>query len=240
MIYCFDIDGTICTSVEDSQYELARPYLRVIDEINRLYGRGHTIKVMTARGSVSKKDYSELTRRQLEEWGLKYHELIMNAKPHAHLFVDDRAIDVESWIGRLPEVRGVVAGAFDLVHPGYVRMFADAKRMCTHLTVALHVDPSRQRPDKLQPVLPVEERRLVLKAIRYIDDVITYDSEDDLHAILENGGFDVRFLGDDYKGRSITGADLDIPIQWIDRSHNYSTTNMKRAIHDTVAAKRKP
>ena len=237
VIYCFDIDGTICTAVEDSQYVLARPHTHVVDEINRLYDRGDVIKIMTARGSVSNKDYTELTTRQLEEWGLKYHELIMNTKPHAHIFVDDRAIDIESWIRQLPQVRGVVAGAFDLIHPGYVRMFTEAKRMCTHLTVALHTDPSKERPEKLRPVLTVDERVLILKSIRYVDEVITYDSEDDLYSLLERGNFDMRFLGDDYKEQSITGADLDIRIEWIDRSHNYSTTSMKRAIHDTVAGK---
>lgn len=109
--------------------------------------------------------------------------------------------------------------------------------MCTHLTVALHADPSKQRPEKPSPVLPVEERKLVLKAIRHVDDVVTYDSEEELYRLLKYGAFDVRFLGDDYRGQAITGSDLDITIQWIDRSHNYSTTRMKRAIRDAVEAK---
>jgi glycerol-3-phosphate cytidylyltransferase len=114
-------------------------------------------------------------------------------------------------------------------------MFATAKRECTHLTVALHVDPSRDRHSKLRPVLTVDERSLVLKSIRYVDDVITYETEDDLYALLKTGKFDARFLGDDYRDKSITGSDLDIRIHWIDRSHEYSTTRMKRLIHDTVA-----
>lgn len=237
MIYCFDIDGTICTSVEDSQYTQARPHSHVVGEINRLYDEGHTIKIMTARGSVSGIDYADLTERQLHEWGVKYHELIMNAKPHAHLFVDDRAINVESWLEQIPPVRGVVAGAFDIIHPGYVRLFAEAKRVCTNLTVALHVDPSIDRHTKLKPVLSVGERSLILRSIRYVDEVVPYATEDDLYAILKTGSFDVRFLGEDYRGNAITGSDLDIDIHWVDRSHSYSATNMKRAIYESVAQK---
>lgn len=237
MIYCFDIDGTICTSVERSQYELARPHTQIIDEINRLYDQGNVIKMMTARGSVSGKDYTDLTVKQLNSWGVKYHELIMNTKPHAHLFVDDRGIHVDAWLEKIPQVRGVVAGAFDIIHPGYVKMFAEAKRTCTHLTVALHSDPSIYNDRKLNPVLTVDERSLILRAIRFVDDVIVYHTEDDLYNLLKTGGFDKRFLGEDYRDQPITGADLDIDIHWIDRSHSYSTTNMKRAIYDTVARK---
>jgi glycerol-3-phosphate cytidylyltransferase len=240
MIYCFDIDGTICTSVEDSQYQLARPFEHVIREINRLHDAGNVIKLMTARGSVSGKDYTELTQRQLADWGIQYHQLIMNAKPHAHLFVDDRAIHIDAWLEQMAPVRGIVAGAFDLIHPGYVRMFAEAKRVCTHLTVALHIDPSIQRPAKLKPVLTVEERATILQSIRYVDAVVNYATEDDLYEVLEQGNYDLRFIGDDYRDQPemITGGDLNIAIHWIDRSHSYSTTSMKRAIYDTVAEKR--
>jgi glycerol-3-phosphate cytidylyltransferase len=234
MIYCFDIDGTICTSVLNSDYVAAQPYPRVVNEINRLYDAGNVIKIMTARGCVSGIDHTELTRRQLAEWGVQHHELIMNSKPHAHLFVDDRATSVEAWLEQIPAVRGVVAGAFDVIHPGYVYMFKEAKRVCTHLTVALHSDPSVQRQSKLKPVFSVEERAAVLTSIRYVDDVAAYDTEEDLYKILRDGGFDVRFLGDDYKSGNITGADLKIPIHWINRSHGYSTTKTKIAIHETV------
>ena len=240
MIYCFDIDGTMCTSVENSHYESARPFTHVIDAINRLYDEGHVIKVMTARGSVSGVDYTDFTRRQLREWGLQYHELIMNVKPHADLFVDDRTIHIDEWVRQLKPVRGVVAGAFDLIHPGYIAMFAETKRICTHLTVLLHSNPAIERENKLAPVLDVDERRLILESIRYVDDVVDYDTERDLYELLKGGCFDVRFLGDDYRRKAITGADLPIEVHWIDRSHGYSTTSMKKAIHDSVAAKESP
>ena len=97
MIYCFDIDGTICTSVENSQYELAEPFEDMVKAIRDLYNSGHTIKIITARGSVSGKDWGEFTAIQLEKWGIKYHELIMYKKPHADIFVDDKAMNVSSF-----------------------------------------------------------------------------------------------------------------------------------------------
>ena len=97
MIYCFDIDGTICSSVENSQYELAEPFEDMVNAIRILFHSGHTIKIMTARGSVSGKDWADFTAKQLESWGIKYHELIMYKKPHAHIFVDDKAMNASAF-----------------------------------------------------------------------------------------------------------------------------------------------
>jgi len=93
-IYAFDIDGTICTSVKNSAYEEAVPYKEMIEKINDLYNEGHYIKIFTARGSVSGKDWTEFTSKQLNSWGLLYHELITNKKPHFDLLIDDKAINV--------------------------------------------------------------------------------------------------------------------------------------------------
>ncbi len=95
-IYVFDIDGTICTNTNGA-YEEAQPYLDVIEKINKLYNEGNTIKMMTARGSVTKIDWTTLTTEQLNNWGVKYHELIMNQKPHADIFVDDKAINAPAF-----------------------------------------------------------------------------------------------------------------------------------------------
>ena len=127
------------------------------------------------------------------------------------------------------EVRGVIAGAFDLIHPGYVKMFKEAKNHCTHLTVALHEDPSVEN-GKPKPVHSVEEREEILMAMKDVDDVRVYWNEYGLSQYLEVGKFDVRFLGDDYKGKEYTGKELDLKIMWVDRSHNYSTTKLKDKI----------
>ena len=97
MIYCFDIDGTICTLQKDSRYELAEPFPEALQEVKRLYEAGNKIIFMTARGSVSGKDWTTLTKKQLEEWGFPYHELIMNRKPNADFFIDDKAINALEW-----------------------------------------------------------------------------------------------------------------------------------------------
>lgn len=103
-VYCFDIDGTICDQVE-GDYSLATPKLDRIQRINELAALGHTIKFFTARGSKSGIDWAEPTKRQLEEWGLVYHELILG-KPHADLYIDDKAIHSESFSWELDSEPG--------------------------------------------------------------------------------------------------------------------------------------
>jgi D-sedoheptulose 7-phosphate isomerase len=102
MIYCFDIDGTICTSC-NGNYRLAQPYQTHIAKINDLYEEGHYIKLHTARGSTTGIDWSDFTRNQLASWNIKYHELILG-KPEASVFVDDRACSPGSFFGTSPYI----------------------------------------------------------------------------------------------------------------------------------------
>ena len=94
-IYAFDIDGTICTNTYGN-YELAKPYKNRIESINKLYSEGHTIKMFTARGSTTNKDWHEFTTKQITSWGLKFHELI-TGKPEADFFIDDKAVNHNDW-----------------------------------------------------------------------------------------------------------------------------------------------
>ena len=87
--YIVDIDGTICTT-HDGQYAKSEPLAARIAKINQLYDDGHKIIYWTARGMTSNTDWSELTKRQLEFWGCKYHELRMG-KPSYDVWVDDKA-----------------------------------------------------------------------------------------------------------------------------------------------------
>ena len=91
MIYCFDIDGTICTQVDDGEYKNAKPIKNRIEIINKLYDEGNKIIFLTARGFVSKINWYELTVSQLERWGVQYHELYLN-KPHADIYIDDKGL----------------------------------------------------------------------------------------------------------------------------------------------------
>ena len=95
MIYVFDIDGTLCELVKEAKYEEARPLTMRINIVNKLYDEGNYIKLYTARGSTTGIDWTEVTKNQLKDWNLKYHELLMNCKPHGDLFVDDKAINAD-------------------------------------------------------------------------------------------------------------------------------------------------
>ena len=89
MIYCFDLDDTLCESV-GLDYSTASPWITRIERVNQLFEDGHVIKVYTARGSETGIDWREITEKQLGEWGLKYHHLILG-KPAADIYVDDKA-----------------------------------------------------------------------------------------------------------------------------------------------------
>ena len=129
---------------------------------------------------------------------------------------------------------GVIAGNFDVIHPGYIHMFDECKNNCDTLLLLLHEDPSIERPEKIKPILNVNERKMILSSLEQIDRIICYKTESDLYEILTNETIDVRFLGDDYKDKSFTGDDLEIPIHYLDRSHGGSTTKFKRLIVETL------
>lgn len=95
MIIYIDIDETICHS-PDKDYPNAKPILENIRKANSLFDKGHTIVYWTARGSSSGKDWTELTHEQLNNWGVKFHELKLG-KPSYDLWIDDKAINVLDW-----------------------------------------------------------------------------------------------------------------------------------------------
>ena len=189
--------------------------------------------MMTARGRGSGVDHTDLTRNQLAMWGYKYHELEpMFHKPNADIFIDDKGIEASKWAASQPKMKGIVAGAFDIIHPGYVRMFKEAKEHCNHLTIALHENPSIARPQKLPPVHTIEERKEILNSIKYVDDIVVYQKEETFLNYLND--YDVRFLGDDYIDGSYTGKDIPIEIVWLNRSHGYSTSKLKQKIFNSI------
>jgi hypothetical protein len=91
MIYCFDIDGTICSNT-DGKYEDAVPFTNRIKLVNKLYTLGNTIVYFTARGTTTGIDWRDLTSKQLDAWGAKYHELHLG-KPHYDVYVGDKALN---------------------------------------------------------------------------------------------------------------------------------------------------
>ena len=94
MIIFVDIDGTICTNT-NGKYAEAEQYKANVDKINKLYDEGNTIIYWTARGAVTGIDWTDLTKKQLEQWGAKHHELKMNSKPHYDLLICDKTKRIE-------------------------------------------------------------------------------------------------------------------------------------------------
>ena len=238
MNYCFDLDGTICdTPSKDSKplYHEANPIPFMVEQVNRLFDEGNKIIIMTARGRGSGKNWTDWTIKQLDMWGVKYHELEpMFHKPTADLFIDDKGINVEEWKKTIPVKKGIIAGAFDVIHPGYIEMFRDAKTYCNHLTVALHLDPSIERDIKLKPVHTKEERKEILLALKDVDEVVYYEVENGFLNYLRSGDYHIRFLGTDYIKGNYTGKDIPIDIVWLNRNHDYSTTRLKTLIYNSV------
>ena len=134
----------------------------------------------------------------------------------------------------MSKIVGVIAGNFDVIHPGYVYMFDECKKHCDILLLLLHDDPSIERPEKIKPILDLNERNMILSSLKQIDRIITYQIESDLYDILKTEQIDIRFLGDDYKDKAFTGDDLGIPIHYLDRSHGWSTTKFKKMIAESV------
>ncbi len=134
----------------------------------------------------------------------------------------------------MSQIVGVIAGNFDVIHPGYIYMFDECKKHCDILLLLLHDDPSIERPEKIKPILDLNERNMILSSLKQIDRIITYQIESDLYDILKTEQIDIRFLGDDYKDKSFTGDDLGIPIHYLDRSHGWSTTKFKKMIAESV------
>jgi len=129
---------------------------------------------------------------------------------------------------------GVIAGNFDVIHPGYIKMFKECKSYCQQFVILLHVDPSIERPEKLKPILSKEERTEVLTSIKWIDSIAYYTYEKELVELLKGIEPDIRFLGDDYRGKTYTGFELDIPIHYLNRDHGWSTTKFKKLIADSI------
>jgi len=130
--------------------------------------------------------------------------------------------------------KGFIAGNFDVIHPGYIKLFKECKENCDHFTILLHSDPSIERPHKLKPILSLDERKEMLFSLKYVDDIMTYTYEKELVSIIDKQNFNLRFLGDDYINKKFTGDNLNIEIFYINRDHGWSTTKYKKLISESI------
>lgn len=126
---------------------------------------------------------------------------------------------------------GLTAGSFDLTHAGHFLMFKECRRLCDYLVVALQTDPSIDRKEKNKPIQSLKERLIQLDSCKWIDEIIIYKTEAQLYDILKTTKPDVRFLGEDHKGKPFTGDDINgIKIIFNSRNHNYSTSNLREQV----------
>jgi glycerol-3-phosphate cytidylyltransferase len=113
-------------------------------------------------------------------------------------------------------------------------MLREAKNQCDYLICGLQIDPSVDRPKKNSPIQTIVERYTQLSAIKYVDEVVVYSTEQDLLDILEMYKIDVRILGDEYKDKDFTGREvcdkLDIDLYFNNRDHRFSSSNLRQSV----------
>lgn len=130
---------------------------------------------------------------------------------------------------------GLTASTFDLLHAGHCSMLREAKEHCDYLICALQVDPSADRKDKNSPVQTLVERWMQLQSVKYVDEIIPYQTEKDLEDILTLFNLDVRIIGEEYKFKEFTGRSLcsqrGIEIYYNKRDHRFSSTDLRARVH---------
>ena len=114
-------------------------------------------------------------------------------------------------------------------------MLSEAKAQCDYLIVGLQVDPSLDRPEKNKPIQTLHERMIQLEAVKYIDQIIPYQSEQDLLNLIKLINPQIRIVGEDYRDKQFTGKDLT-PIYYNSRKHNLSSSALrdKLSTHNTM------
>ena len=125
---------------------------------------------------------------------------------------------------------GFTCGAFDLLHAGHVVMLEEAKSNCNHLIVGLQTDPTIDREEKNKPIQSVYERYVQLNAVRYVDEIIPYDTEQSLIDLLQSQKIDIRFIGEDYRDKGFTGDDLPLQVFYTSRQHSFSSSSLRKRI----------
>tara|TARA_Y100000356_G_C11030692_1_gene168338 strand:- start:45 stop:455 length:411 start_codon:yes stop_codon:yes gene_type:complete len=133
---------------------------------------------------------------------------------------------------------GFTCSTFDLLHAGHIQMLKDAKEECDYLIVGLQTDPTLDRPDtKKRPIQTLVERSIQLKAVKYVDEVIPYETEKDLEDILQMYNISVRIIGEEYQGKNFTGKDIcvkkHIKIVYNKREHRFSSTDLRERIKNS-------
>ncbi len=132
---------------------------------------------------------------------------------------------------------GITFSTFDMLHAGHIAMLSEAKNHCDYLIAGLQTDPTIDRPDtKNKPVQSIVERQIQLSACRYVDEVVVYQTEQDLRDLLLILPVDVRILGVEYADKDFSGRDecfdRNIEIVFNGRDHSFSSSSLRKRVAD--------
>jgi glycerol-3-phosphate cytidylyltransferase len=130
---------------------------------------------------------------------------------------------------------GITFSTFDMLHAGHVAMLSEARNHCDYLIAGLQTDPTIDRPDtKNRPVQSIVERQIQLAACRYVDEVVVYQTEEDLVDLLLILPVDVRILGVEYEGRDFSGraecVGRGIDLIFNGRDHSFSSSSLRKRV----------
>lgn len=139
---------------------------------------------------------------------------------------------------------GFTCSTFDLLHAGHILMLEEAKAQCDYLICGLQTDPTIDRPGvKNKPIQSVVERYVQLNAVKYVDEIVIYSTEQDLIDLLQILPIDVRILGEEYKDKPFTGKkeceDLAIAFHFNSRTHRFSSTELRGRVMQAEMSKQK-
>ena len=129
---------------------------------------------------------------------------------------------------------GITLSTFDLLHSGHVAMLREAKTVCDYLICGLQVDPSLDRDDQNAPVQTLVERYVQLAGVKYVDEIVCYQDENDVIDILEMFDIKVRILGEEYREKDFTGKEecrrKGIRLYFNKREHRFSSSDLRRRV----------
>ena len=137
---------------------------------------------------------------------------------------------------------GFTCSTFDLLHAGHILMLAECKSICDYLIVGLQTDPTIDRPNvKNKPVQSIVERYVQLSAVKFVDEIIVYDTEKDLEDLLMFMPITMRIIGEEYEGKEFTGKEIcedrGIKIWYNSRSHRFSSSELRQRTYQSEMAK---
>jgi glycerol-3-phosphate cytidylyltransferase len=130
---------------------------------------------------------------------------------------------------------GITFSTFDLLHAGHIAMLSEAKNHCDYLIAGLQTDPTIDRPDeKNPPIQSIVERQIQLAATRYVDEIVIYQTEQDLRDLLLVLPLDVRIIGVEYKEQEFSGKEIcnarDIKVIYNGRDHSFSSSSLRKRV----------